>query len=208
MFAKIICIVLKDSILYFFHFPVIVRIYPSLHCFRHSSDNIIIFQEFFHWYCIYLRHFSLKCKPAAPTDIIFPTICHDKFFKAHRVHFHTVNFPYRERNSFFSECDTKQRTCCNDMEFWHIFTEIFQRLYCPWAVLYLIKNNQCLSRNNFLPINYISKFIHDPFHIEIIIKNAFQSGISIKIEVCHFLKFCSSELFDKICLSTLANACH
>ena len=51
----------------------------------------------------------------------------------------------------FCQQNSKQATCRRDMQFPHVFKEVFQRIQGIWTFLYLIKNEKCLIRNDFLP---------------------------------------------------------
>ena len=185
-----------------------MRVNPRLHGFRHSADDVVVFQIFFHRDRIKCRQLTVKLIFSDTVYIFRPAVCNDKFFKTHRIHFKPVNLTYRKRYPFFTQRDSQQRTRCYNVQLQLFLVKVFKRLYCPRTILNLIKDNQRFFRENFMSIYGGFKFIDDSFNIKIEIKDRLQPHISIKIKICRFFKCSFAEFTDKVGFTALPDTCH
>ena len=203
MLSEIIGIISQYIILYNFHLFITMRIRPCLNGFRHTADNIVIFQILLKRNRIKFRYLPVKWQSFHPFQILFTAVRHHELFKTHRMHFNPVYLSNRKRYAFFSQRHAQKRTSGDQMQIRHIFTEVLQRLDRPRAILYLVKHHQRGAGMDLLAVNDAPEFIHDPFDVKIICKYRVQTIVSVKIKVSRFFKFLFTERLDQIGLAAL-----
>ena len=93
------------------------------------------------------------------------------------------------------------------MQFWLVFTEIFQRGQNRWNLLYLIEKYKGLARSDVL-VCISSKADGKSFCICVTLKKLSNAFVFVTVDVNHILKFVVAKLFDDIGLANLSCSIH
>ena len=130
--------------------------------------------------------------------------CFQKLLKVQRIDVEQVDHANRVGFRFRQKC-AEQTPCCNDMILICLFFKIFKCVQSLRAFLYLIKDDQSLSRQNLLPTNQGEQF-QDALRVLIRLEDGFQFVLFVEVEINETLIIVLSELLHQPCLTNLACA--
>ena len=167
MFGKVALICADNSGQSLLHGLHVARLRPHEHRFRHSTRDIVHFELLIQRIEKSIRK-RFKCIHSIQIVCeILITVGQQKLRKRHWINLHEVDLAHRERGRL-CQCYAQQRTGTGNVILRRILAEIFHGVDDLRAVLYFVKNDECLFRCDLLsagqhqvlqkPVNVLGRF--------------------------------------------------
>ena len=203
MLGEVVLIDLDQFPLNLGHLSRVFVCYPGGHALRHPANNEVVIAGF-HQTAVENLLNRLLLLDAAVELIQGRLHSRQKFIEGKRGEVQQVHHAHRV-GLWLGQQRPQEAAGRNDVVLVGLLLEVFQRVEGGGTFLYLIKNHQSLTGQNFLSGNQGEQF-YDPLGVLVDLKNRFQFVFFIEVEVNGVLVAALSELFHQPGLANLTCA--